>query len=194
MTHFHHLVEIGAGDRWSSEGLARAMAGHADKVTLYEPNSILRADLGVAAEYPSLNLTIRPEAVNAVGGQQLLYHLGYASYLAGEPSFYATSIEPEGVPFLTPLARAVEVVTTNQAITADVDALVLTAGGAERAILETMTARPKVLWTKHYCHRPEQWEETHQILALLDRYGYQTRVISVNQHRTFHALEHTLPA
>ncbi len=180
-TRLHHVVEIGAGDAASS---ALSWCTHAERVTLWEPNRLLWADLMRGAQGLP-NVTVRPEAVSDMGGTGLLYHLGLASYLAGEPSFFATSIEPEGVAFLKPLAREVPVVTVNQAVTRDVDLLILTIGGGEGRLLRAMSARPAVIETKHYCHRPEHWAVAQEVFNWMHVERYVGHALARNEHATF---------
>ncbi len=182
MIQYEHVVEIGAGDSYSSQGWPLSV--HAAKVTLWEPNSILCADLRAETRIVD-NVIVREAAVCSVGGQFPLYHLGYASYLAGQPSFFATSIEPEGEVFLAPLHRVVETVAVGQAVTKDVDYLILTVGGGEHRLLRAMTARPKTVETKHYCHRPEQWAEAQKVFEWMSHNGYEGRELARNQHSTF---------
>jgi hypothetical protein len=181
MTTYEHVVEIGAGDSASSEGYP--LSTHARKVTLFEPNRLLWADLGRAAAGLD-HVTVRSEAVSDIGGQYPLVHLGYASYLVGQPSFYPTSIEPEGDTFLAPLKRAVEVVTINQAVPRDVDRLILTIGGGEARLLRAMTARPQIIVTRHYCHNAAQWTHTNEVFAWMEANRYGGRKVGGNQHGT----------
>jgi hypothetical protein len=188
LTRLHHVVEIGAGDVASS---ALSWATHADRVSLYEPNVLLWSDLMRGAAGLD-NVTARNMAVSDVGGNQPLYHLGLGSYLAGAPSFYATSIEPEGVPFIVSLARAVEVITINQAVPEDTDLLIITIGGGEWRLLAPMTMRPKTIETAHYCHNAAQWADTHRTWDWLQGAGYVGMVMATNQHSTFHRVRWTL--
>ena len=185
LTVYDHVVEIGAGDGASSEGLRYCT--HARQVTLYEPNPLLWTDLARAAA-GLRNVTVRPEAVSDIGGTYPFYHLGYASYLAGDPSFYATSIDAGSDEVLRPLLRPVPVVTVNQAVPEDVDHLILTIGGGEERLLRAMTARPQVIQTKHYLHNARQWHEARSAWDVLQRRGYVARQTATNQHATFMAL------
>ncbi len=186
MTRYRHIVEIGAGDSYSST--AWPLSTHADKVTLFEPHVLLWADLARATSGLS-HITVRRAAVSDVGGQRALVHLGYASYLAGEPSFYATSIEPEGERLLLPLVRAVETVTVNQAVTPDVDLLILTANGSEARILRALTARPKTIHTKHMCHAQRHWEEFAKTCTWMQANRYVGRRLSTCLHDTLQHVE-----
>ncbi len=183
---YRHVVEIGAGDSYSST--AWPLSTHADKVTLFEPNRLLWADLARATSGLD-HITVRPEAVLHVGGQWPLVHLGYASYLVGEPSFFATSVETEGRAMLAPLWRTVELVTVNQAVTPDVDLLVLTPNGAEDTILRAMTARPKTIHTKHICHAQRHWEEFAKVCTWAQANGYVGRRLSTCLHDTLQHVE-----
>lgn len=185
MTTYRHVVEIGAGDSFSSEGLRW---GTHTKVTLFEPHPLLWADLNRAAAGLD-NVTVHRAAVSDIGGQHPLVHLGYASYLAGEPSFFSTSIEPEGEAMLAPLRRAVEVVTVNQVVTPEVDLLVLTANGSEARILRAMMARPKAVQTKQMCHAPRHWEEFAKVCDWAQSSGYVGRRLSTCLHDTLQHIE-----
>lgn len=184
---YRHVVEIGAGDSHSSEGLS--WCTHAELVTLFEPHPVLCADLRSAAQGLP-NVSVRPEAVSDVGGNWPLVHLGYASYLLGYPSFYGSSIEDTAeVPqLLSPISLLVPVVTTNAAVPEDCDLLILTCGGAEHRILNTMEARPQVIQTKHYCHNARHWEEAAKLDHWLLHHGYTGAVTARNQHSTFMAV------
>lgn len=185
MTRYKHVVEIGAGDSYSTEGLR--WATHADKVTLFEPNIILRKELQHAAQGLS-NVIVRGEAVTAMGGKWDLVHLGYASYLADYPSFFNTSIEEEGRPFLKPLMRLVDLVDSDTAVPSDADVLYLTCNGVERLVLLGMSNRPKTIYTKHYLHNAKQWTEAQQVMEWMRRNGYLGVTLETNQHNTFYSL------
>jgi hypothetical protein len=186
MITYRHVVEIGSGDSFSSEGLK--WCTHAEAVSLYEPYALLWADLNRAAAGLD-NVTVRRAAVSDIGGNWPLIHLGYASYLVGEPSFYATSIEPEGEPFIARLKRAVEVVTVNQVVSKDVDLLILTPNGADMRILRAMTARPKIIQTKHMVHNARQGEEFAKVYTWMQHRGYAGRRLTTNLHGTLQHVE-----
>lgn len=186
LTRLRHVVEVGAGDSHSSEGLS--WATHADKVSLYEAHPLLWADLhSAAAGLP--NVTVHHAAVYDPAFKCPLYLMGYASYLQGTPSFLATSIERDGEKWWIPLTRDVPFVSVGDAIPLDTEGLILTCNGAETLILQQMQARPKVVWTKHYTHNARQWEEARQVFAALERLGYRGTVIASVPFGTYHHVE-----
>ncbi len=189
MTRYRHVVEIGAGDSHSS--VAWPMSTHADKVTMWEANTLLWADLARATSGLD-HITVRPYAVSDVGGNYPLYHLGYASYLAGDPSFFATSIDAGSDEVLRPLLRMVPVATVNQAVTPDVDYLILTIGGGEARLLRAMIPRPKTIQTKHMCHNARHWEEFAKVCTWMQTNGYVGRRLSTCLHDTLQHIAWTL--
>lgn len=183
---YNHVVEIGAGDSASSRGLP--MMTHADKVTLYEPNSILWKELNHAAAGMD-NVSVVNAAVSDGSEFVRLYHVGYASYVEKSPSFLGTSIESEGAQFLFPLLREVRAVSVGVAIPSDVDYLILTANGSEYEILLGMKTRPAIIRTKHYCHAAQHWFVYNQIEGWMKANGYVGRLLESNQHQTFLHIE-----
>lgn len=186
---YKHVMELGAGDSYSSLGLA--LYKQSDRVTLYEPNQLLFADLKRAIE-GAPNVTIHPFAVHHTSGEALLYYFGYASFLEGNPSFMALA-EPEGIDrtFWLPLARKVSTVTMDEVESevGEIDCLILTVNGSELPILQNMKSRPEVLFSKHYVHNGLQGAETGRVCRLLTEYGYVARVIQSNDFQTFFYLE-----
>ena len=184
MIQYEHVVEIGAGDSYSSQ--AWPLSVHARKVTLWEPNSILCADLRSETRIAD-NVTVRGAAVLSVDqcGEWPFYYLGYASFLVSRPSFYSLSIEPEGHEFLKPLKHMVAVYPVAEAVTEDVDLLILTANGSEESILGGMTARPKTIETKHYLHNARQWNHAQNVFDWFVRERYRAVQLDTNQHSTF---------
>lgn len=192
LTIYRHVMEIGAGDRYSSEALPIALNGQARKVTLYEPNILLASDLGLyldGCRPPSVDIRLHQMAVaSATWGQLDFYHMGYASWALGAPSFMRTSIEPEGLDYLGPLVRKVTGVEAGKVVTEDVDLLILTCNGCERYCLESMEQHnrwPQEIRTAHYIHNHAQSEEAGHIWRMLSQRGYQATVTAQNQHRTF---------
>lgn len=185
MTRFRHLVEIGAGDRWSSEGLAWALKGDAELVTLYEPNTILCADLKRAAEGLG-NVVVHEAAVTSAFRD--LYHMGYASYLRGAPSFLSTSVEEGGEKWWEPLAREVTCVKVDRIDHGTIDALVLTCSGSEMDVLTHLVSRPRSIWTKAYLHNAKHGEYWSGVYAWLKGERYRGRLLQGNQHGTFQSV------
>lgn len=179
---YSHIVEIGVGDSYSSQAVP--LVCFADKVTLYEPNRLFWKELNHVTSVID-KVTVHPMAVGLAADVSLLYHLGYASYLKGAPSFYGMGIEPEGVPFIEPLALAVDVMSANEAVQPDVDLLIVTTNGGESRILASMAARPREIRTKHYMHNAPQSEDAQRTWEWLGRNGYSARIVEANQHRTF---------
>jgi hypothetical protein len=189
MSVYQHVVEIGAGDSYSSEAL-NGLAMHARRMTLFEPNRLLWADLMRGAAGLD-NVTVRPEAVGDRGMWPLI-HLGYASYLREMPSFYATSIEPEGHRYVEALARGVPLVSTDEAVPSDVDYLILTINGGESRLLGTMTARPAIIRTKHRCHHARHWDDAHRTFAWMAVNRYVGRQVDTVPLGTYHHIEWSL--
>ena len=181
-----HGVEIGAGDSHSSQLLPHA--ARFARLELYEPNAILFADL--AAEVATLgNPKIRAIHAAITLSPAPLVHLGYASYLTGRPSFLHTSCEPGAEKHWAALTKEVPTLPMSAIDDGTIDSLVLTNNGGEIPALLTMRSRPETIWTKHYCHRPEQWEEAHHVFGWMQGHGYAGKVIGTNQHGTFiHAM------
>lgn len=191
---YSHVVEIGAGDRYSSEALPLALNGQARKVTLYEPNWLLYADLAVAVEQAQMADVRAVEAAvaSATWDRDALFHLGYASWMNGVPSFVATSVEPEGLPYLAPLMRMVAIVETSNVVTPDVDLLILTCNGCERVCLESLDQhgrRPVEIRTKHYIHNAVQGEVAGRVWRWMQDNRYHGTITEGNQHSTFLAVK-----
>ena len=183
---YKHVVEIGAGDSYSSLGLS--MLESADKVTLYEPNRLLCADLMKVAEGRS-TLTVHPWAVMKVSMEATpLIHLGYASYLWGAPSFIKLSIEENGEDCLFHLAKNVRLVGMEEIDDGDIDYLILTNNGGELSVLQSMKSHPKIIHTKHYIHNHAQGHQSGLICEWLHQNGYRAQVLETNRYSTFHHL------
>src|SRR5688500_801421 len=89
-----HAVEIGAGDRYSSQLLE--LVKHIDHIQLIEPNMTLACDLGDAVRERGLtNVLVRGGVVGAARGSAELIHMGYASYVRGAPSFLRLGCEDD---------------------------------------------------------------------------------------------------
>ena len=188
---YNHVVEIGAGDRYSSEGLAIARRGEATRMSLFEPNAILHADLlAVLPEYYHVNLY--PWAIIGDTGWMtkgiVLYHFGYASFLCGAPSFLVTSTEPEGEQFWAPVGKRISAMRIGMVDDGSWDYLILTCNGCELEILQGLKSRPRIIQTKHYCHNARQWVETRLIWEWLEQHGYKGTVLDTNQHGTFFSI------
>lgn len=179
MIEYEHVMEIGAGDAASSDGLK--WGGKAGIVTLYEPHLTLFADLCQAAA-GMFNVHVHNAAVTSEFLD--LYHIGYASYLRGRPSFLATSIEPDGEKWWEPLAREVTCQKVDRVDWGTVDYLILTTNGSEMDILPRLISRPKRIDTKHMCHNARHWEEFNKVHVWMTHRGYVGRRLSVNQHNT----------
>lgn len=186
VTRYRHVVEIGAGDRFSSQGWS--WATHADKVTLYEPNTLLWGDLMRATAGMS-NVQVQCQAVAGQTGVSQLIHLGYASYLAGHPSFLNLMIEPDGEQWYRSLMRGVVVAGIGDVDKGDWDYLILTNNGGEMAVLNGMRSRPKVIRTKHYMHNGKQVGYNQMMFNWLQGNGYGGQVLETNEHNTFYHLE-----
>ncbi len=179
MTRYRHVVEIGAGDSRSSEGLS--WCTHADLVTLYEPHPVLWADLARAAVGLG-NVSVVKEAVTSHFDP--LYLMGYASYLKGNPSFLVTSVEPDGEKWWEPLAHEVACQKVDRVDFGTIDYLILTNNGGEMDVLRGLVSRPKRIDTKHMCHNTRQGEEFAKVCDWMWRQGYVGRRLSQNLHGT----------
>lgn len=190
---FNHVVEVGAGDRYTAQSLVGAQ--NATKISLYEANVLLWADLERAVkeirEKTTTDINAYAVAVNDVGGDpRPFFHLGYASYLVGAPSFLALSVEPGGEDLWRPLVGHVPVRGVNEVVTSDVDGLVLTVNGAEASILSAMTARPGMIRTKVYAHCAAHWAQYSNVQRWMEREGYKGYKVESNEHGTFFSLEY----
>ncbi len=181
-----HVVEIGAGDSHTTEGLR--WGTHA-RVSLYEPHPLLWADLNRAASGMD-NVTVHHAAVSPTFAP--LYLMGYASYLRGAPSFLATSVEPDGEQWWTPLAREVPVVKMDRVDHGNIDMLILSINGGERALLDGLVSRPQTILTRHRLHNARQWSDAHETIAWMEAHRYRARQTAGNQHGTYAALTWTL--
>lgn len=193
---YKHVVEIGAGDRHSSEALK--LCDRAERVTLYEPNQLLCDDLMEANHYPVSKIAIHRVAVGGLGGDRVeLFHMGYASWVLNVPSFMATSCEPEGFTFLEPLLRSVPSLDAAEAVGEDVDLLILTCNGSERFCLESLDQHkrfPRQIRTAHYIHNGKQSAEAQAVWAWFQMRGYRGEATETNQHRTFYRVSWHLPS
>lgn len=180
---YSHIVEIGAGDSYSSRCLS--MSTHAERVELFEPNRVLFDDLRRFSQGLE-NVRVFNAAISKASK---MYHLGYASFMEDSRSFLGDMLEPEGFPFLSPLLLEVPQMTMSAIDDGTIDLLVLTTNGGESKILKEMVSRPKVIYTKHYCHAEKHWEDANQTIAWLVGAGYQSFLLDTNQHRTYHSLE-----
>lgn len=185
------FVEIGAGDSWSSQGIALFKdLSPTCRVDLFEPNIILSTDLAEVAE-PYSNINVYGLALSDISYKGNLYYLGYASYLAGAASFIRHSIEDEGEQFWHPLVRPTNVVDVRTYDHGDIDYLVLTTNGVELDILNVLRSRPKIIRTKFYCHNVLHWIRTNQIIEWMGKNGYQGRTLETSPYHTFFHIEWT---
>mgnify|MGYP001560938740 FL=1 len=182
---YKHVVEIGAGDSMCSQALM--LLKGADRVTLYEPNTILCADLKRVA-IGRKTVTVVESAVDGTSGTAPLIHLGYASYLLGAPSFVKLSIENDGEKWLSPLVKEVKLVRMGEIDSGDIDHLILTNNGCEMAVLCGMKSRPGVIQTKHYIHNEAQGKQSGLVCNWLHEHGYRAQVKAVNRYQTHYHL------
>ncbi len=190
---WHHVMEIGAGDRASSQALVDDTWRAAGRITLYEPNEILWRDLVKAHDIlPDARVQVLRAAVAATSGYAELIHMGYASYLEGAPSFLATSVEPEGQAFWAPLRAEVALRRMRDIDDGTVDLLIVTSNGLDREVIEDMISRPREIRTKAYVHNAAQVEVAQGVSRALMERGYRGRVVERNQHGTFLSIVWTL--
>lgn len=178
-------VEIGAGDRYSSELLNRA--GEFEAVQLIEPNTILHHDLASADK--AENVSVGNFAVSYIDMDQYLYNFGYCSCLAAASSFLADSCEDNAHDFWLPLRTETKCMRMSQIDRGDIDYLVLTCQGSEIFVLNDMISRPQIIRTKYYCHNAKHWETYNGITAWMMKNGYSGTVLETNQHHTFMHIE-----
>lgn len=190
---WRHVMEIGAGDRASSQALVDDTWRAAGRITLYEPNEILWRDLVKAHDIlPDARVQVLRAAVAATSGYADLIHMGYASYLEGAPSFLATSVEPEGQAFWAPLRAEVVLRRMRDIDDGTVDLLIVTTNGLDREIIEDMVSRPREIRTKVYAHNATQSVVANEVTRALTARGYRGRVTDRNQHGTHLAISWTL--
>ena len=178
-----HVVEIGAGDSYSSQ----LLGADAEMVQLVEPCSILCEDLVRAAQGRG-NVVVHNAAVAHVSGRGHLVNMGYASYLCGAAgSFLRLSCEDEAESFWRPLTSEVSLITMAQLEDnrPPVTHLVLTNNGSELSVLHALRARPQIIQTKHYIHNARQGAYYQQVIAWLVGNGYRGGLLESNQHSTF---------
>lgn len=184
---YHRAVEIGSGDRYSSQLLnSPEVLRIAARVDLYEPNVLLYEDLEIYTAQMDY-VFIHNKAVSDLSYEGTLYTFGYASYLAGSPAFLPLSVEPNSdATHWAALRQPASIVDikTVEAI-GEIDLLVLTCNGSELDILNQMKSRPKMIYTKYYCHNTKHWDYYNQVTTWIRTHGYEPLVLDRNQHATY---------
>jgi len=189
----NRAAEIGAGDRYSSQLLnSPEVLRTAARVDLYEPNDIFHQSLADAVVGHS-NVNLYGFGVSDISYEGTLYTFGYASYLAGSPSFLSLSVEPNSdVTHWAALRQPVSIVDIKTVeAEGEIDLLVLTCGGVEVEILERMISRPKEIYTKHYCHNAKHWAEANKIFEWMRLNGYTGTLLKTNTYQTFMSFKWT---
>lgn len=179
-------MEIGAGDRYSSELLGRF--AEFDEIRLIEPNKILYHDLATAPN-PHDNIITANFAISYLNVDQYLFNFGYCSFLAAASSFLTNSCEDDAYKFWEPLRSTVKCERMDKIDNGEIDYLVLTCHGSETFVLDYMISRPKIIRTKYYCHNAEHWEYYNNITAWMGKNGYTGHLLERNQHGTFMHIE-----
>ena len=185
-------VEIGAGDRYSSELLNRAEEFEA--VQLIEPNAILYHDIASADKAENVSVGNFAIAENKrklylPGDKRSFYNFGYCSFLEGADSFLKLSCEDESFVCWQPLKSLVRWEPMSKIDTGNIDYLILTCHGSEMFVLEDMISRPQIIRTKYYCHNAKHWEYYGQISKWMGTNGYIGTLLETNQHHTFMHIE-----
>jgi hypothetical protein len=187
MKKFKRAMEIGCGDRNSSELLHRTT--EFDNIYLIEPNKILYHDvMNFVAPYE--NVAVGNFAIGKENGSERFYHFGYCSFLESSNSFLKTSCEPEALCYwVSYVNRNVETRTMSSIDLGDIDYLILTNQGSEMFVLDDMISRPQVIRTKYYCHNAKHWEYYNKVTAWMQQNGYQGNLLDRNEHGTFLHIE-----
>jgi len=188
-------VEIGCGDRYSSELYGRW--NEFEQIQLIEPNEILYHNIS-SAPNPEENISVGNFAIAEnkrklylPGDKRPFFNFGYCSFLQEAESFLKNSCEDESFNFWQPLKSLVNCKTMSEIDSGQIDYLVLTCQGSEMSVLEDMVSRPKVIRTKYYCHNAKHWEYYNQISTLLAKYGYTPNLLDRSQYSTYFHIEWT---
>ncbi len=187
-------MEIGCGDRYSSELLNRAEEFEA--IQLIEPNPILYKDIS-SAPNPHGNISTGNFAIAETKRQlyplnsnRYFYNFGYCSFLQEANSFLQLSCEEESFNFWMPFRILVKCSSMAQIDKGDIDYLILTCHGSEVAILEEMVSRPQVIRTKYYCHNHKHWQYYSQITMWMAKNGYVGTLLEKSQYDTYFHIEY----
>jgi len=182
-------VEIGCGDRYSSELYGRW--NEFEQIQLIEPNEILYHDIS-SAPNPEENISVGNFAISDNSAEeQPFYNFGYCSFLSKASSFLKLSCEDSAPDHWFDLQTMVKCKKMGQIDCRDIDYLVLTCQGSEMFVLNNMVSRPKVIRTKYYCHNAKHWEYYNQISTLLAKYGYTPNLLDRSQYSTYFHIEWT---
>lgn len=179
-------VEIGAGDRYSSELIGRYE--EFDQIRLIEPNAVLYHDLATAPN-PHDNIITGNFAISDFDGKVGLYHFGYCSFIFASHSFLELSCEQGAWTFWEPMCSDVKCTKMSKIDNGEIDYLILTCQGSEMFVLNDMISRPKIIRTKYYCHNAKHWAYYNQISNWMNINNYTARLLEINQHSTFLHLE-----
>lgn len=178
-------VEVGAGDRYSSELLNRAAEFEA--VQLIEPNAILHHDLASADK--AENVSVGNFAISDFEGNDKFYNFGYCSFLHNADSFLTLSCEENAWKYWKLLSNLVQSKKMSSIDVGNIDYLILTCHGSEIFVLEDMISRPQIIRTKYYCHNAKHWEYYNKISKWMGENGYSGTVLETNQYQTFMHIE-----
>lgn len=181
-------VEIGCGDRYSSELVGRF--AEFEQIKLIEPNKILYHDIATAPN-PHDNIVTANFAISELDGEDKFYGFGYCSFLHNASSFLNLSCEDDAFKYWAPLSYFVKCQKMSSIDKGDIDYLILTCQGSEMFVLEDMISRPQIIRTKYYCHNAKHWQHSNQITAWMMKNGYTGRLIETNLHNTFMHIEFT---
>lgn len=187
-------MEIGAGDRYSSELISAY--NDFEQIKLIEPNAILYHDLA-SAPNPHENISVGNFAVAEnkrklylPGDKRPFYNFGYCSFLQESESFLKNSCEHNALDFWGPMRTLVPCQSMKSIDSGEIDYLILTCQGSEMFVLDDMVSRPKVIITKYYCHNAKHWEYYNQISEWMAKNGYKGNLLDKSQYDTYFHIEY----
>lgn len=180
-------MEIGAGDRYSSELISAY--NDFEQIKLIEPNSILYHDLA-SAPNPHENISVGNFAIDSTYGVSEMYCFGYCSFLSHANSFLKLSCEEDAAEYWKSLKTLVNAKRMRQVDSGEIDYLVLTCQGSEMFVLDDMISRPEIIETKYYCHNAKHWEYYNQISVWMAKNGYVGNLLDKSQYDTYFHIEY----
>lgn len=175
-------VEIGCGDRYSSELINRGE--EFCSIKLIEPNPILYRDIA-SAPNPYENISVGNFAITKECREEDMYLFGYCTFMESANSFLQLSIEENGLRNWALLKKKVRCFAMDFLDKGGIDYLILTNNGCELDVLNFMVSRPEIIRTKYYCHNQKHWQYYNQVTAWMDKNGYIGRVTEMSQYGTF---------
>lgn len=186
-------VEIGAGDRYSSELLDRKE--EFEEIHLIEPNKALYESFyHVGTHFDNIRVfnfaVSNYSSIEGMGcSDEAFYNFGYCSFLRCASSFLKLSCEDNATEYWRPLLQMVKCKRMNEIDKGNIDYLVLTCNGSEMFVLDDMKSRPSIIRTKYYCHNAKHWQYYNQVSAWMDNNGYKGKILDRSQYSTYYHLE-----